>query len=297
MITIGASDVPVILGFSPWQTPSAVWARLKGLTSGNVENNATRRGHTLELGVIMEYAEERGLLVYDWATAQFHLKPDCVPPYRVGLYRGPSIKQDRILHPVHEWAGCRPDAIVLNEDGSRYLVEVKTTRSFRDWNGEDGSPIVPPHYMLQVQWQMFVTGTKLTHLEAFCTYDDDRRTYQVDYNPAVADRVFSLVSAWYQRHILGDELPDNITAEVAGLVWPKPVEPETWLEPSDDDLVVGANYAKLSSQIKQASVSRDACKDKLIARIKDATGIVGVASWRLTSRGRAFRCLIEGGEP
>ena len=296
MITIGASEVPVILGFSPWQTPSAVWARLKGLTSGNVENNATRRGHTLELGVIMEYAEDRGLLVYTWDEAQLVLTETGLPA-RAGLYRGPSIKHDRILHPDHAWAGCRPDAIVMREDGSRYLVEVKTTRSFRDWNGEDGSPIVPPHYMVQVQWQMFVTGTRLTHLEAFCTYDDDRRTYQVDYNPAVADRVFKLVEAWYQRHILGDELPDNITAEVAGLVWPKPVEPETWLEPTDDDLVLGTNYARFSSQIKQASAGRDVCKDKLIARIRDATGIIGVASWRATSRGRTFRCLIDGGEP
>jgi predicted phage-related endonuclease len=176
-ITIGASDVPGILGLSPWQSPSAVWARLKGLTESQ-PSDATRRGHTLELGILMEYADRHGAKAYRWQTSHRHLHRQR-PPYRAGLYRGPGIEEGRIKHPVYPWAGCRPDAIVLQEDGTRHLVEVKTTRSFRDWQDADGNPILPPHYVVQVQWQMLVTDTQLTHLEAFCTFDDSRRSYTV----------------------------------------------------------------------------------------------------------------------
>jgi hypothetical protein len=203
-ITIGASDVPGILGLSPWQSPSAVWARLKGLTQSQ-PSDATRRGHTLELGILMEYADRYALKAYRWQTSHRHLHRQR-PPYRAGLYRGPGIDQGRMIHPVYPWAGCRPDAIVLQEDGTRHLVEVKTTRSFRDWEDADGNPILPPHYVVQVQWQMLVTDTRLTHLEAFCTFDDSRRSYTVAYDPALASRIFGLVQDWRLRHIIGEEL-------------------------------------------------------------------------------------------
>jgi len=290
-ITIGASDVAGILGLSPWQSPSAVWARLKGLTQSQ-PSDATRRGHTLELGILMEYADRQDLKVYKWQTSHRHLHRQRLP-YRVGLYRGPGIEDGRLIHPSHEWAGCRPDAIVLHEDGLKHLVEVKTARSFKEWQDAQGTPILPPHYVVQVQWQMMVTQTALTHVEAFCTFDDSRRSYLVNYDSDLAARIFALVEDWRRRHIIGEELPQDMTADIAGLVWPEPAAPETWLEPSAEDLVTGHRYAQLTDDIKRLTAERDACKDKLTVRIKDATGISGVASWKATSRGRTFRCLVE----
>lgn len=291
-ISIGASDVPAILGLSPWQTPSAVWARLKGLTQSE-PSNATRRGHTLELGILMEYADRHGLKAYRWQTSHRHLHR-LRPPYRVGLYRGPGIDEGRIMHPFYTWAGCRPDAIVLEDNGDKHLVEVKTTRSFRDWEDKDGNAILPPHYVVQVQWQMLVTNTKQTDLEAFCTFDDSRRTYSVQYDVELASRILQLVQAWRARHIIGDELPVDMPADIAGLVWPAPREPETWLEPSAEDLVLAGEYVKAHDAIKALEAQKDRIKDRLCERIKDATGITGVASWKLGKRGRLFRCLAGG---
>lgn len=291
-ITIGASDVPGILGLSPWQSPSAVWARLKGLTQSQ-PSDATRRGHTLELGILMEYADRHGLKSYRWQTSHRHLHRQR-PPYRAGLYRGPGIEEGRMIHPAFPWSGCRPDAIVLHEDGTRHLVEVKTTRSFREWEDADGNPILPPHYVVQVQWQMMVTGTDVTHLEAFCTFDDSRRSYTVEHDHALASRVWDLVSAWRRRHIIGDELPTDMPADIAGLVWPAPREPETWLEPTAEDLVLAGEYVKAHDAIKALEAQKDRIKDRLCERIKDATGITGVASWKLGKRGRLFRCLAGG---
>lgn len=291
-ITIGASDVPGILGLSPWQKPSAVWARLMGLTTSE-PNNATRRGHTLELGILMEYADRHGLKVYRWETSHRHLHR-LRPPYRVGLYRGPGLEAGRIVHPVYDWAGCRPDAIVLQDSGDKHLVEVKTTRSFRDWEDKDGNPILPPHYVVQVQWQMLVTNTKQTDLEAFCTFDDSRRTYSVSYDVGLASRIFELVQAWRAKHILGGELPQDMTADIAGLIWPAPREPEEWLEASAEDLVLAGEYVKAQERINEAEAAKERIKGRLCERIKDASGIKGVASWKQGKRGRTFRCLAGG---
>jgi hypothetical protein len=288
--TIGASDVPGILGLSPWQSPSAVWARLKGLTESQ-PSDATRRGHTLELGILMEYADRNGLKAYRWQTSHRHLHRQR-PPYRAGLYRGPGIQEGRMIYPAFPWAGCRPDAIVLHEDGTRHLVEVKTTRSFRDWQDADGNSILPPHYVVQVQWQMMVTDTDVTHLEAFCTFDDSRRSYTVAYDAALASRIFGLVQDWRFRHIIGDDLPDNMPAEIAGLVWPAPREPESWLDATAEDRATMLRYDALGAQLKELETERDGCKDKLINRIQDNTGIDGLCSWRATKRGRQFRSLL-----
>lgn len=291
-IIIGASDVAGILGLSPWQTPSSVWARLKGLTQSE-PTNATRRGHTLELGVLMEYADRHVLRVYPWRTAHRHLHRQ-TPPFRAGLYRGPSIEEPRITNPVVPFAGCRPDAIVRHADGAKSLVEVKTTRSFRDWQDADGNPILPPGYVVQVQWQMLVMGSARTDVEAYCVTDDSRRTYAVAYDVALASQVYELVRRWVELHIIGDKLPDDMPADIAGLVWPAPREPETWLDSTADDHALGVRYVALSEDIKRATAERDKVKDKLCARIQDAAGIEGIASWKATSRGRTFRCLVGG---
>lgn len=290
-ISIGASDVAAILGLSPWQSPSATWARLRGLSDSG-SSNATRRGHTLELGVLMEYADRHELKVYPWRTAHRHLHRQA-PPFRVGLYRGPSIEEPRIAHREVEWAGCRPDAIVLYADGSKSLVEVKTTRSFRDWQDAEGNAILPPHYVVQVQWQMWVMGCNTTDVEAFCVMDDSRRSYRVPRDSQLIERIVGLVTAWVEAHLVGNKLPEDMPADIAGLVWPAPREPETWLDGTMDDFELGKRYLALSEDIKLATAERDRVRDKLCVRIGDAAGITGIATWKATSRGRTFRCLME----
>jgi hypothetical protein len=141
---------------------------------------------------------------------------------------------------------------------------------------------------------MFVTQTSTTDLEAFNVQDDSRRTYRVERDHALIERILALVADWYRRHIIGEELPTDMTADIAGLVWPAPREPETWLEPTAEDLVLAGEYVKAHDGIKALEAQKDRVKDRLCERIKDATGITGVASWKLGKRGRLFRCLAGG---
>ena len=289
--TIGASDVGAILGLSPWQTPVQAWARLSGLSPTDGGNNATRRGHLIERALLMDAADRMELP---------HLRRNDHPSaLQTCVAEGAEYSPDRansLRHPTHQWAACRPDAIVYRQGQAVALIEAKTTRSFADWQDANGNPILPPAYFAQVQWQMFVTGITVTHVEAFCTMTDERRTYHVAWSDGICHRIVSKVRAWRERYLLGDEMPENIPADIAGLIWPAEREPETWLDATDEARDLVHQYMHYHEAEKAARVAKEAARDKLCMMIQDAAGIDGLCSWRVGKRGRTFRVTMKGDE-
>ena len=288
--SIGASDVAGILGLSPWQTPAQTWARLTGLTVSE-GSAATARGHLIERALLMDAADRMEL--------PYLRRNDHPSALQTCVAEGAEYSPDRansLRHPTHQWAACRPDAMVYRQGRPVALIEAKTTRSFADWQDANGNPILPPAYFAQVQWQMFVTGIAVTHVEAFCTMTDERRSIKVEYHPRIAETIFYRVETWRQRHLIGGEVPDNITADIAGLIWPAEREPETWLEADQSAYDDVYSYMHWSEVEKQAARQKSAIRDRLVLRIQDATGFAGLCSWRTTKRGRTFRVLLKGGE-
>jgi hypothetical protein len=293
---IGASDVPAILGLSPWQTPAAAWARLSGLDQRDSSSNATRRGHLLERAILWEYADRHGVPYKheprDLADVKAHAFE--------GLYQGPEYgTEHRDRHAAEAWATCRPDAYHVVADGFKArvlrLVEVKTCRSWSDWDAEDGKPILPPAYFAQVQWQMLVTGVEETIVEAFCVMDDSRRTITVKAAPKIQAQLLEKVGAWRQRHLVDGIMPEEgITAEIAGLIWPRHREPDVWLEPADEARALCEAYREAGEAEKAAKAAKDAARDALCVMIQDATGFDGLCSWRASKAGkRSFRLKGE----
>jgi putative phage-type endonuclease len=77
---IGASDVPIVMGVSPWCTPHQLWQRKLGLIPEQEENDAMRRGKELECKA-REIAEKHFQCkfypivgeseIYPWMSASF----------------------------------------------------------------------------------------------------------------------------------------------------------------------------------------------------------------------------------
>jgi len=291
--SIGASEVAAILGLSPWVTPSQVWARKKGLLTADEGNAATARGHLLERALLWDVADREKVRYHHWfdpAIGDYAAQDD-------GLYQGPPYDANglnALRSAAAPWATCRPDAWLV-QGGVVRLVEAKTTRGWRDWEAEDGRPILPPWYYVQVQWQMLVTGASETLVEAFCAMDDSRRSIVVRRSENIGPQLLAKVGAWREAHLVGDELPENMPSEITGLVYPRPREPEVWLDPTQETSALVAEYASATEEIGRLETIRKAAKDKLCAVIGDATGIDGLCSWRGTKRGRTFR-LAKGGD-
>lgn len=69
-----------------------------------------------------------------------------------------------LKHQEYEWALGNIDRLIRNEKGQRGILEIKTVSEYIKgaWEGEE----VPPQYMVQLQWYMFVTGVDYGYFAA-----------------------------------------------------------------------------------------------------------------------------------
>ena len=131
---IGASDVPVILGVSPWKTAHQLWEEKVGIANHDQTSYATQRGQWLE----------------SKARSQYELLADCdMPPVLV-------------VHPEYPYMRASLDG--YNETLQRVL-EIKCPGREDHQKALDGQ--IPEKYRAQVQFQMFVSGAKSAHYFSF----------------------------------------------------------------------------------------------------------------------------------
>jgi len=139
---LGGSDVPAVIGISPWRTPLQVWAEKVGLETSPEESYTLRRGSHME-GLIagelereIEETDPAGKLCcsVDWTPGEF-----------------------RIVEGPEPWMRYSPDAfgstmLPPNPPSAQFLAEFKShPRGASEW--EEGPP---PHVLAQVQWGMHV---------------------------------------------------------------------------------------------------------------------------------------------
>lgn len=130
---IGASDLPVIMGDSPWKTPFGLWEEKLGL-SKSIGNFATQRGHDLEPKARNSFELEMG--------AEFH----------------PMLA----VHQNYDWCGASLDG--FNEELSA-ILEIKCPGKEDHATAMSGK--IPDKYKAQINWQLFVTGAKLCYYYSF----------------------------------------------------------------------------------------------------------------------------------
>jgi putative phage-type endonuclease len=126
---IGGSDIPGILGISPWASPLSVW-RAKVTGGGSAGTGGTyealRWGKLLEDAILAESGRRLGVVAHDYQLC--------------------------LTHDDHDWARCTLDAL-YSEAGPpappQGVIEVKTT-------GEHRWDTLPGHVEAQVQWQLEV---------------------------------------------------------------------------------------------------------------------------------------------
>jgi len=131
---IGASEVAVILGMSPWQTSAGLMAQKLDGTQVP-DSPAMLRGRALETAAI------------PWAAAKWPGNDWTFDPARSAA---------TYVHGEYDWALANPDFILTDDT----LIEVKTThdRATEDGWGKAGSDVIPLAYQTQIQWACGVIG-------------------------------------------------------------------------------------------------------------------------------------------
>jgi putative phage-type endonuclease len=121
---LGASDIPAVLGISPYKTPYQLWAEKRGDVQPPKLGAAANRGVLLEDSVAKWYEQEKNVKV--------------------------RVSNGVVRMRKYPWAMASLDRTIVGTDG---LLEIKTSSSPR-WSLYP----VPPEVVAQVQWQMMITG-------------------------------------------------------------------------------------------------------------------------------------------
>jgi putative phage-type endonuclease len=128
---LGGSEIAAAMGLNRWQTPLKLWAVKTGVVApDNLDDvEAVQIGIELEEPVAKMFEKKTGFKVR---------KAPC-------LYIGEE-----------PWMRCQVDRLLTGTDE---LLEVKTCSAWKekDWDNEE----IPIEYILQVSWQLMITGRKV----------------------------------------------------------------------------------------------------------------------------------------
>lgn len=178
---IGASEVPAIVGLSPWRTPVAVWLSKVGLGGEQASTPAMRTGNALERTIMAMAAADTDTRFRhntqtfphpSWPTVPLFATPDGFGPRRSGL------------------------------------VEVKVV----GWRGADWSGGPPAYVLAQVQAQLAcLPRTKVATVAALL--GSEVKTWPVERDPEAAEAIVDGVAEWWARHVIGGMSPEPVTDE------------------------------------------------------------------------------------
>lgn len=169
---ITATDIPVLLGLSPWKSEAQL-AREKAGEPAGESTVRMRIGTALEPLIADEYSRATG--------------------------RGVRRFRGLVIHPRIAWAAASPDGRTV---GERRLVELKWTGSRSRF--ADG---LPQDIEAQVAWQLGVTGYPAADVAALV--GDELRIFPVDYDATLFERLVAIATDFRRRLETGGPMAEN----------------------------------------------------------------------------------------
>jgi len=265
---ISASEVPAVLGISPYLTPIDIYRR-KVLGPGPAQTKPEapwlKWGRLLEPVIANAYAEET----------------------RRRLRKVPK----PISHPQYKIIMGTPDRLVMGESGG---VECKSAGSYaaKDQFGEPGTDEIPDHYLVQVMIYLAITGREWWDLPVLVG-GHDFRIYTVRRNRQLENEIIDRVRAWWEAHIVKRVEPDMDWADESTSVYLAAKYPN-----NDGEIIVadptaevyGQALAISRSELKKTEQDKAALENhlkNLIGTADGMSGAFGKISWRKTKESEA----------
>lgn len=256
LATISASKVASIVGLNPWTSAFTLWHRMAGNVS-EPPSDAMKRGHYLEPAILA------------WLEDQ-HADEDMTMWGQAATYH----------HPVHEWATATPDAMYTCSDpGEDRVVEVKSSAVSDGW-GAAGTDEIPPGYRAQVQWQMFVTGARTTHVAVLLPFLEFRE-YVVEYDEGEASALFAAAVAFRQSLADGVQPPLDGADDTYRTV--RALHPEIDDVEAEIDVDVVTDWLEAKALLATVSYTEALCRAVVVAEMGDAH-YAYCNSWKLGDR-------------
>lgn len=166
---VGASDLPIILGESPYRSEYELALQKRGLTEPEPQNEAQAWGHRVQWLALDLYPDLTGRKVRHIHST---LRAKGYPHVRASL-----------------------DGRVI---GEKRGVEVKLTRAWDE---------LPRHVVIQCQGQMGVCGLDAVDVMRVGMGYRAPAIFTIERDDALIGDLLPMAEAWYVRYVLGDGLP------------------------------------------------------------------------------------------
>lgn len=164
-----------ICGLSPWESAYTAWAKATGRISDVVEES-----DSMLFGKIFEEPIKQMWLA---KNPEFSIESD------VGTWSEES----------NDWARANPDGLLVWPNGTKGILEVKTSRMPFDE--------VPAHYRAQVLWYCFVMGVTKAKLLAQFEIGRPPREFDIEFDLFEFSALMAAVKRW-RECVLSDSAPD-----------------------------------------------------------------------------------------
>ncbi len=254
---IGASEIAIVMGLSPFESPFSLWWRKREGWQVEV-TDAMRTGTRLEPAIAGWWADEHEDLVV----------------VRCGMYAHPdrpwqTASPDRLVHmpcPACDGSGflC-PDCMGTSiGEPAHVVLECKWTSTWDGW-GDEGTDDIPIYYRCQVYQQCDVMGVDEWHLAAlgpggFRAYHGRRNERDLALMREYGRRFMASLDAGEQP-----DIDDGHPATIATL---KALHPSI----DDIDIEVPVEFAEGYRRARTLRARADALVDRYEARARDMLG-------------------------
>lgn len=259
---IGGSDSAAVCGFNRYCSPLEVWLRKTGRKDAEPDNDAMYFGRMLEPLIREEFSRRAGLKVqtcpFIFASKKY--------PFMI----------------------ANVDGVVTEKDGTKALLEIKTTNSFTTAKElEDGG--LPVEWYFQIQHYMAVTDLKKAYLAVLI--GGNKFQYQiVERDEETIENIIALESHFWNEYVLKDVPPpaDYNSGECLATLYPNS-DGSTVILPVESEQLVDY-YLKIKTAEENLKKSKAETENKLKALLKDAeSGITPSGckiSWKSYSQSR-----------
>lgn len=239
---ITSTDIPVILGLSPYKSEATLAREKMGEAQPIEETLVMRVGTALEPVIRDEYERKTG----------------------VGLTRYQGI----VMHPQIEWAAASPD---WRRKGARYLVEGKYSTSKR-WDGNKP----PDDVEAQVRWALGCTGFPVGDVARI----DGRELYisdPIEHDSNVFDGLVKIAEDFRRRLREGGPFAEDAASVKAK--YPTDDGSEMSADAEIEEAVI--ELLRLRALKKDAEDACDRIETAVKARMGTATRLTG-SGWSVT---------------
>lgn len=182
MKRIGGSDIPKLLGLSPYGDESDVYLRI-------VEGVEAPWKPIMERGMMME------------PVLRAHAQ-------RVLGIEIESRESDYHAHPSLEFAGAQVDDLGFHE-GLPLVIEYKSASTWAKGWGPDGSDQVPEHYRAQVAWEMLCADRPMCRVVAGFGLDigadfvlSNVCTYELERDEELEALAIAVAKNFWEKHVV-----------------------------------------------------------------------------------------------